>query len=73
VEFEFEINPDKIPYGKYNIFVEVHLAENYNQLYSGTINLSDEQCNTSLSVSYVPDIHPQTASNVLTDIKVICN
>jgi len=73
VEFDFEIQKEKVPDGEYNLFIEVHLAEDYNELYSGTVNLRDEKCKTELTVSYVPKKHPQTTEMLLSDVKVVCN
>ena len=73
VEFDFEIQKEKVPDGEYNLFIEVHLAEDYNELYSGTVNLRDEKFKTELTVSYVPKKHPQTTEMLLSDVKVVCN
>ncbi len=73
VEFDFEIRKENVPDGVYNLFIEVHLAEDYNELYSGTVNLSDEKCKTELTVNYIPKQHPQTSGTLLSDVKVNCN
>ncbi len=73
VKFEFEIKKEDIPNGEYNIFIEIHLAENYNELYGGKVNLSDERCTTELKVNYVPTQHPQTLGALLSDVKISCN
>ncbi len=73
VKFEFEIEKADVPDGEYNLFIEVHLAEDYNELYSGTVNLRDEKCKTELTVSYIPKKHPQTTEILLSDVKVVCN
>lgn len=73
VKFEFEFEKQDIPNGEYNIFIEVHLAEDYNELYSGTVNFSDTKCNTELKVKYIPTKHPETLEAHLSNVKVICN
>lgn len=73
VKFEFEFEKKDIPNGEYNIFIEVHLAEEYNELYSGTLDFSDAEYNTELKVNYIPIQHPQTSGVLLSDVKVICN
>ncbi len=73
VKFEFEFQKESIPEGKYYIFIEVHLAENYNELYSGAINFSDNKCTTDLKVNYIPTQHPQTSGTLLSEVKTNCN
>jgi len=73
VEFDFEIRKESVPDGEYNLFIEVHLAEDYNELYSGTVNLCEEKYKTELTVNYIPKKHPQTTETLLSDVKVSCN
>ena len=73
VKFEFEFQKENIPDGKYYIFIEVHLTENYNELYSGTLILSEDKCETELTISYIPSQHPQTLTPILSKIRVNCN
>ena len=72
VKFELEVEKDGIPDGEYELFIEVHLAEKYNELYSATINLSNKKCIRDLKLSYVPEKYPKTTRNHLSDVKLIC-
>jgi hypothetical protein len=61
-----------VPDGKYNLFIEVHLADEYNELYSGEIIVSKKKYQTSLKVSYKPDRYPKnTTGDLLSDVQVI--
>ena len=71
VKFEFIVEKDSIPDGEYKIFIEVHLAEKYNELYSTTINLSDTTCIRELSVTFIPEKYSKATGNHLSDVKVV--
>lgn len=71
VKFEFIVEKDSIPAGEYKLFIEVHLAEKYNELYGTTINLSDTTSIRELNVTFIPAKYPKATGNHLSDVKVI--
>ena len=71
VEFELEVEKDGIPDGEYKLFIEVHLTEKYNELYSATINLSDTTCIHELNVTFIPEKYSKATGNHLSDVRVI--
>ncbi len=71
VKFEFIVEKDSIPYGEYKLFIEVHLAEKYNELYSTIINLSDTTCIRELNVTFIPEKYSKVTENHLSEVKVI--
>ena len=73
VKFEFIVDNDSIPDGEYKIFIEVHLSEKYNELYSSTINLSDRKCIHELNVSFVPEKYPKANGSHLSDVRLTCD
>lgn len=72
ITFKLKVPKDKVPDGEYRVSVEVHLAENYNELYSGLINLSNKKCGGVMKVKYVPKKHPLVSNNILSNVKIIC-
>ena len=72
VKFELEVENDDIPDGEYILFIEVHLAEKYNELYSTTINLSNEKCISNFNLTFVPEKYSKTTRDHLTDVNVTC-
>lgn len=68
----FECSKKQIPPGKYKYFIEVHLIENYNELYSGEIEIGKEDKVKSIpEVKYIPEKHPK-AGDILSNVIVIC-
>lgn len=72
VKLKLEVEKDNIPDGEYNIFIEVHLAENYNELYSATINLSNKKCIRDFNVTFIPEKYSKLTSDHLSDVKISC-
>lgn len=73
VKLKLESAADMIPDGKYRIFIEVHLAEEYNELYSSEIIFSGKKAKNILQVSYIPGKYPKkTEGDLLSDVTVIC-
>ena len=56
----------------YIIFIEVHLAEKYNELYSTTINLSNEKCISNFNLTFVPEKYSKATRDHLSDVNVTC-
>ena len=69
VTLTFDASKKNIPPGEYNFFIEVHLLEDYNELYSGNISISQENSESSASVKYIPEKHPE-AGDILSDVVV---
>lgn len=67
----FECSKKQIPPGEYKYFIEVHLLENYNELYSGVIVVGKEDVESVPNVVYIPEKHPK-AGDILSDITVRC-
>jgi hypothetical protein len=69
--FEFDCPKSEVPNGKYKYFIEIHNVGNYNELYSGDIEIKGDG-NESISeavVSYMPKKNPK-ASGLLSNVKV---
>lgn len=61
-----------LPEAKYLLFVEVHLAEEYNELYSCELELTGKKRMTELNVKYIPGKYPKkTEGDILTGVQVI--
>ncbi len=74
VLFEFDIPKSGVPNGEYRYFIEIHITEDYNELYSGNIEIKDGG-NGSISeavVTYIPKKHPK-ASGILSNVEVRYN
>ncbi|VAW18621.1 hypothetical protein MNBD_BACTEROID01-2266 [hydrothermal vent metagenome] len=72
--FEFDIPKNEVPNGEYKYFIEIHITEDYNELYSGDIKIEDSG-NDSISeavVTYLPKRYPK-ASGLLSNVKVRYN
>ncbi|NOY97378.1 MAG: DUF2271 domain-containing protein, partial [Chlorobi bacterium] len=41
VILEFDIPKSEVPNGEYKYFIEIHITEDYNELYSGNIEIKD--------------------------------
>ena len=73
VKLKLESPADIIPDGKYRIFIEVHLAEEYNELYTGEVTFSGKKFKTSLQVNYLPGKYSKKSEgDLLSDVMVIC-
>ena len=62
-----------VPRGEYNIFIEVHLTTDYNELYSGMVKVSGRKFNNNLTVSYKPERYHKATYDVLADVQVSLN
>jgi hypothetical protein len=61
-----------IPDGKYLIFIEIHLVNEYNELYMGELTLSGKKSISNLQVRYRPDRYlKKTEGDMLSNVKVI--
>lgn len=67
----FECSKKQIPPGTYKYFIEVHLLENYNELYNGKIEVGKEDTESVPEVVYIPVKHPR-AGDILSNITVKC-
>lgn len=72
VELKLKCPAEIVPVGKYIVFVEVHLADDYNELYSAELEITGKKCTKDLSVKYVPGKYPKkTEGDILQGVKVI--
>jgi hypothetical protein len=72
VKLKLESPAGTIPDGKYQIFIEIHLVDAYNELYSGELDLTGKKKGCNLNVSYKPAKYPKkTEGDLLSDVKVI--
>ena len=73
VKLKLKSTADLIPDGKYRIFIEVHLADEYNELYSSEIIFTGKKVEYILKVSYIPGRYPKMIEgDLLSDVTVIC-
>lgn len=73
VNMELSCSKEQVPEGDYNIFIEVHLTEDYNELYSGLVKISQKKDINTLLVSYNPKKYGKASYNVLSDVQVSLN
>jgi hypothetical protein len=72
VKLKLESSASQIPDGKYLIFIEVHLVDEYNELYAGELTFSRKKTLTTLQVSYKPVKYPKkTEGDLLSNVQVI--
>jgi hypothetical protein len=72
VELKLQCPADLIPVGKYLVFLEVHLADEYNELYSAELEITGKKSITDLVVKYVPGKYPKkTEGDILRGVQVI--
>ena len=72
VKLKLECPASLVPEGKYLIFIEVHLVDEYNELYSGELTISGKKSVTNLQVMYKPGKYPKkTEGDILSDVQVI--
>ncbi len=67
----FACSKKQIPPGKYKYFIEIHLQENYNELYSGEIEVGKEDTESVPEVKFIPEKHPK-GGGMLSNIIVKC-
>ncbi len=73
VNLELKFPRDLVPNGTYNIFIEVHLTGEFNELYSGSVEVSKKKFSNQLEVSYKPERHAKATYDVLSDVWVSLN
>lgn len=73
VNLELKFPREVVPDGAYNIFIEVHLTGEFNELYSGNVEVSRKKFSNQLEVSYRPERHTKATYNVLSDVRVSLN
>ncbi len=73
VQLELSFPRDQVPNGAYNIFIEVHLTEEFNELHSGLVQVSGKKFSTQLQVSYKPEKHINATYDVLSEVRVSLN
>ena len=62
---------DLLPDGKYRIFAEVHLVDEYNELYSAEIDVTKKKSAGELKVSYIPGkCQKKTEGDLMTGVFV---
>lgn len=67
--FEYSCTPDEVPDGDYEYLIEVHLQENYNELYKGKIRIGKESmADPPVVVSKPNKLIGQ--GNILSDIQI---
>jgi hypothetical protein len=73
VRLKLECPGNLIPDGKYNIFIEVHLTEDYNELYSGGLIISGKKFHNTLQVTYRPEKYiEKSEGDILSDVQIRC-
>jgi hypothetical protein len=72
VKLKLECQASLVPEGKYLIFIEVHLVDEFNELYSGVLTISGKKSVANLQVIYKPEIYPKkTEGDILKDVQVV--
>lgn len=69
-EMIFQWKKKDLPPGKYKYLIEVHLAAEFNEIYSGEIELGKAPSMSEAEVSYNPSKHEEVAG-LLSDVKVV--
>ncbi|NOY37315.1 MAG: DUF2271 domain-containing protein [Chlorobi bacterium] len=69
IHFKFHCSEETIPQGVYIYMIEVHLIENYNELYKGKIEIGKKKNESPASVIYLPEKFLKEG-NILSQIKV---
>ncbi len=71
VVLEFDFPGDELIPGKYKYCIEVHVAENYNELYSGDIEIEEngESRFSEVAITYKPGKY-EKGSGLLSNVKV---
>jgi hypothetical protein len=73
VNMALSFTSEVVPRGEYNIYIEVHLAADYNELYSGLVKVSGRKFNNNLTVSYNPEKYHKATYDVLSDVRISLN
>lgn len=73
VNMAFSVSRDQVPEGEYLLNIEVHLTENYNELYSGKVKFSRRKFSNTLHVSYKPGKYMKATHDVLSHVRVSIN
>jgi hypothetical protein len=63
----FQFKKKDLPAGSYKFCIQVHLTADYNELYTGVIELGKEPSEAAAEVSYSPGKH-ETISGVLSEV-----
>ncbi len=71
-DYSFKLSKKDLPPGKYNYFIEVHIMEAYNELYTGTIEIPCKETDGKAQVTYLPVKH-SLAGDILSNVTLICN
>ena len=72
VKLKLECPVSLVPDGKYLIFIEVHLVDEYNELYKGELTISGKKSVSDLEVIYRPGKYPKkTEGDILSAVRVI--
>lgn len=72
VELKLDCPAGLIPEGKYLIFIEIHLVDEFNELYMAEITLAGKKSVNILNVKYIPGKYPKkTEGDLLSDVQVI--
>ena len=61
-----------LPEGEYLMFIEIHLVEDYNELYYCVVDISGKKSVTDFTVKYIPQRYAKkTEGDLLTGVQVI--
>ena len=71
VELKLVCPENLIPEGKYNIYIEVHLVDEYNELYSGELVISGKKSTNYLHVKYIPSRYPKKTEGDLLENVIV--
>jgi hypothetical protein len=71
VVLKLECDESLIPEGRYIINVEVHLVNEYNELYSGELVVSGRKSSSRLPVRYIPDKYPKKTEGDLLENVIV--
>ncbi|MDX2429875.1 MAG: DUF2271 domain-containing protein [Bacteroides sp.] len=69
-EMRFQWNKKELPAGRYIYKIEVHLAADYNEIYSGEIEFGKASSRSETKVEYFPEKHKEIAG-LLSDVVVV--
>lgn len=73
VDLELQCLKKEVPEGNYNVMVEVHLAEDFNELYQGNLVVSRKKFSNELKVTYKPEKYSKMDStDILSNVQVTC-
>jgi|GEM_PF-3553372 len=70
VSLKLESPAGTVPDGKYLIFIEVHLVDEFNELYSGELMITGKKAVCTLQANYRPGKYPKkTEGDLLSDVQ----